>query len=95
MSDPPYALFVLDKSITNEVSVTRSINHVSEANSHSTKLAPYPRTPTLSSISSNNSRYIGRMIIKRSTLNVRESPASKIEVASVFNIVWIICATAN
>lgn len=32
MSDPPYTLFVLDKSITNEVSTTGSTKHVSDTN---------------------------------------------------------------
>jgi hypothetical protein len=40
MSDPPYALFVLDKSITNEVSTAGYIKHVPDTNNHSISTPP-------------------------------------------------------
>jgi hypothetical protein len=40
MSDPPYALFVLDKGITNEVSATGFIKHVPNTNNHSILTPP-------------------------------------------------------
>jgi hypothetical protein len=42
MSDPPYALFVLDKSITNEVGTVGSIDYVRDVNNDSIS------TPSLS-----------------------------------------------
>ena len=44
---------------------------------------------------SNNLRYIDRTMIKRSALDARESPTSKVEVASILNIVRTVFATAN
>jgi hypothetical protein len=40
MSDPPYALFVLVKSITNEVSTAGSVKHVPDTNNRSISIRP-------------------------------------------------------